>query len=72
MKSGFPKSDAKSISFFVGGFFFSLPSLGFFLPLHEGTAGKAGRWGTPTTSLASHPLVALYMPQDETGTENPL
>lgn len=34
--------------------------------------GEAGRWGIPTTSLASHPLSALYMPQDETGTDNPL
>lgn len=73
MRSVFLEAYAKAISGFVWvwGFFFS-PSLGLFFPLRAGAVGEAGRWGIPTTRLASHPLGALYMPQDGTGTESPL
>lgn len=69
MRSVFLEAYAKAILGFVWVFF---SSLGLFFPLCAGAVGEAGSWGIPTTRLASHPLGALYMPQDGTGTESPL
>lgn len=67
MRSVFLEAYAKAILGFVWVWVFFL-----FFPLRAGAVGEAGSWGIPTTRLASHPLGALYMPQDGTGTESPL